>query len=134
MSQASAVRAAPPGLHATNCCSAAHACTFGSHAHSRRENRIRTYLSDGRRVSIPLLQVEREDAANEIRLLASIQHPNVIGYHEAFLDGNRLCIIMEFAPDGDIAKIIKCVIASPGQRLPLHIVFYRPAVVMHLCA
>lgn len=52
-------------------------------------------------------QAEREDAANEIRLLASIQHPNVVAYHEAFLDGNRLCIIMEYAPDGDLAKIIK---------------------------
>lgn len=52
-------------------------------------------------------QVEKEDAVNEIRLLASVQHPNVIGYHEAFLDGNRICIIMEYAPDGDLAKVIK---------------------------
>eukprot|EP00798_Chlamydomonas_sp_ICE-L_P008396 gene8396-18290_t len=52
-------------------------------------------------------QAEREDSANEVRLLASIQHPNVISYNEAFLDGNRLCIIMEYAPDGDLAKVIK---------------------------
>eukprot|EP00877_Chromochloris_zofingiensis_P002096 jgi/Chrzof1/11888/Cz06g13190.t1 len=52
-------------------------------------------------------QAEREDCVNEIRLLASVQHPNVIGYNEAFLDANRLCIIMEYAPDGDLAKLIK---------------------------
>ena len=52
-------------------------------------------------------QAEREDSVNEIRLLASIAHVNVISYNEAFLDGNRLCIIMEYAPDGDLAKVIK---------------------------
>ncbi|GLI64257.1 hypothetical protein VaNZ11_007459 [Volvox africanus] len=52
-------------------------------------------------------QAEREDSINEIRLLASVSHPNVISYNEAFLDGNRLCIIMEYAADGDLAKVIK---------------------------
>ncbi len=52
-------------------------------------------------------QAEREDSINEIRLLASVQHPSVISYNEAFLDGNRLCIIMEYAADGDLAKVIK---------------------------
>ena len=31
--------------------------------------------------------VERMDAVNEIRLLASVKHQNVVRYHEAFLDG-----------------------------------------------
>jgi serine/threonine protein kinase len=53
-------------------------------------------------------QVEREDAVNEIRLLASVQNPNVIRYNEAFLDGNKVCIIMEYAPGGDLSKVIKC--------------------------
>ncbi|KAG2431324.1 hypothetical protein HYH02_013452 [Chlamydomonas schloesseri] len=52
-------------------------------------------------------QAEREDSINEIRLLASVNHPNVVCYNEAFLDGNRLCIIMEYAADGDLAKVIK---------------------------
>jgi NIMA (never in mitosis gene a)-related kinase len=29
---------------------------------------------------------ERENALNEVRILASIHHPNVISYKEAFLD------------------------------------------------
>lgn len=29
---------------------------------------------------------EKENALNEIRLLASIRHPNIIGYKEAFFE------------------------------------------------
>lgn len=47
---------------------------------------------------------EREMALNEVRLLASISHPNVIAYKEAFVDtaSNSLCIVMEFADAGDL--------------------------------
>ena len=31
--------------------------------------------------------IERKDAVNEIRLMASIKHENVVKYHEAILDG-----------------------------------------------
>ena len=45
---------------------------------------------------------------NEVRILASIQHPNIIGYKEAFIDDatSSLCIIMEHADGGDIMKLI----------------------------
>ena len=33
----------------------------------------------------PLSQKERENALNEVRILASIRHLNVIGYKEAFI-------------------------------------------------
>jgi serine/threonine protein kinase len=48
-----------------------------------------------------------QDAANEIRLLASVKHPNIIRYYETFLDGNWLCIIMEYAQCGDLSHYIK---------------------------
>ena len=51
---------------------------------------------------------EKENSLNEIRILASIDHKNVIGYKEAFFDedSNMLCIVMEIADGGDlIAKI-----------------------------
>jgi len=35
--------------------------------------------------------LERADAVNEIRLLASVKHQNVVRYHEAFLDGTADC-------------------------------------------
>ena len=51
---------------------------------------------------------EQENALNEIRILASVQHKNVIGYKEAFFDEetNMLCTVMEHADGGDLeAKI-----------------------------
>jgi NIMA (never in mitosis gene a)-related kinase 1/4/5 len=55
-----------------------------------------------------LSQKERENALNEVRILASIQHENIIGFKEAFLDGKTLCIVMDFAADGDLyQKIVK---------------------------
>ena len=53
---------------------------------------------------------EQENSVNEVRILASINHPNVIGYKEAFWDdkSSSLNIVMEFADDGDLqSKIIK---------------------------
>ena len=54
---------------------------------------------------------ELESALNEVRLLASLQHPNVIGYKEAFFEESNktLNIVMEYADDGDISsKISNC--------------------------
>ena len=51
----------------------------------------------------PLSEKERENALNEVRILASIKNPNVVGYKEAFIDDDKyLCIIMEYADDGDL--------------------------------
>ena len=46
---------------------------------------------------------ERENALNEVRIMASIKHPNLVGYKEAFMEGEAmLCIVMEFADSGDL--------------------------------
>lgn len=51
---------------------------------------------------------EKENALNEIRILASINHTNVIGYKEAFFEDatSCLCIVMEYADGGDILGVI----------------------------
>ena len=55
---------------------------------------------------VKLTAKERENALNEVRILASINHPNVIGYKEAFFEDttNSLCIIMELADGGDLLQ------------------------------
>ena len=63
-----------------------------------------------KRVNIGKLnKKERESSLNEIRILASLSHPNIIGYKEAFFDQstNTLNIVMEFADEGDLEKKIK---------------------------
>ena len=47
---------------------------------------------------------EQENSVNEVRLLASVSHPNVISYKESFFDekNNSLNIIMEYADNGDL--------------------------------
>ena len=54
-------------------------------------------------------KAEIEAALNEIRLLSSLNHPNIIGYKETFYDNpsKTLNIVMEFAEGGDLAKRIE---------------------------
>ena len=56
-----------------------------------------------------LCKSEKEASLNEIRLLASLEHPNIIEYNEAFFDhsSQTLNIVMEYADDGDLASKIK---------------------------
>lgn len=51
---------------------------------------------------------EKENALNEVRILASIAHTNICAYHEAFMDESTssLCIIMEYANNGDLFQKI----------------------------
>ena len=58
-------------------------------------------------VNIKKLQPkEREDAVNEIRIMASIKHKNIVRYCDAFVERDNLYIAMEFAEHGDISRQI----------------------------
>ena len=54
-------------------------------------------------------QREKDNALAEVRYLASVQHPNVIAYKQAFIDepSSNLCLIMEYANSGDLSQRIK---------------------------
>ena len=58
---------------------------------------------------VQLSDKEKENSLNEIRILASLSHKNIIGYKDAFFDkkSKTLNIVMEFANDGDISTKIK---------------------------
>lgn len=47
---------------------------------------------------------EKDNAINEVRILASINHENIAGYKEAFFEqgSSSLCIVMEYADGGDL--------------------------------
>lgn len=51
-----------------------------------------------------LSQKEKDNSINEVRILASISHPNIASYKEAFVEEatQSLCIVMEFANGGDL--------------------------------
>ena len=71
-------------------------------------------LSDNKIYSLKKVKIqklsekEKANALNEVRILASVKHPNVIAYKEAFFDpkSHALCLILEYADDGDLFQKI----------------------------
>ena len=47
---------------------------------------------------------EKENALNEVRILASIRDESIVGYKEAFFEDatSCLCLVMEYMDDGDL--------------------------------
>lgn len=45
---------------------------------------------------------DQESALNEVRLLASINHDNIIAYKETFYEKGCLYLVLEFADNGDL--------------------------------
>ena len=55
-----------------------------------------------------MCEYERGNAVNEVRLLASLDHSNVITFQAGMFDTNQddLYLFMEYAPQGDLALLI----------------------------
>ena len=55
-----------------------------------------------------LTEKEKQNALNEVRILASVKSPFVISYKEAFIEeeSETLCIVMEYADKGDLYQKI----------------------------
>mmetsp|Transcript_102641 Transcript_102641/g.173971 ORF Transcript_102641/g.173971 Transcript_102641/m.173971 type:complete len:371 (-) Transcript_102641:15-1127(-) len=50
---------------------------------------------------------EKEDAKNEIRVLAQLSHPNIVKLYEYLMYRSKLYIVMEYADGGDLDGKIK---------------------------
>ena len=73
-----------------------------------------------------LSEKEKQNAVNEVRILASINHPNVIGYKEAFFENStgNLCIVMEMADGGDMLQKIEKLKKAKTKMSEQHIWYY----------
>ena len=82
--------------------------SFGSVYIVKRKENQKIYAMKRVRL-INLGEKEKQNSFNEVRLLASFSHPNIIGYKEAFFDekSSTLNIVMEYADDGDLSTKIK---------------------------
>ena len=82
--------------------------SFGMVCLVRRKFDGKTYAMKRIKI-VQLSEKDKENALNEIRILASLSHKNIIGYKDAFFDqkSKTLNIVMEFADDGDISTKIK---------------------------
>ena len=63
-----------------------------------------------KQVSISTLSPrEKANAINEVRLLASVSHPQVVTFYDSFIDekSGALCIVMEYADGGDLQERIR---------------------------
>ena len=50
---------------------------------------------------------EKRDAINEVSVLSSLRHPNIVEYIDSFTETETLYIVMEYADDGDLSLKIR---------------------------
>lgn len=51
---------------------------------------------------------ERKETKKEARILEALRHPNIVKFREVYnTKKGKLCIVMDYADGGDIAKKIK---------------------------
>lgn len=59
---------------------------------------------------------EEEATEQEVRLLQSLQHPNIVSYKDSFIDSEKcLCIVMVYCEGGDMYTNIR---NAKGKNFP----------------
>ena len=106
---------APRGAHPPLCrCR----CPCSTHCSYEAER-----LADGQRYALKLTDcnalgpADREAVVEEVRLLASLHHPSLLHYYEAFYDHDCLCVVTELVMGGDLAALLRC---ARRRRCVLH--------------
>ena len=54
-----------------------------------------------------LSKLDRKATLNEVRVLAMLQHPNIIEYYESFVQDRAMMIVMEYAAGGTLFDYVE---------------------------
>ena len=67
-------------------------------------------------------------------LLKSLNHYNVISYHESFFQNNYLCIVMEYADGGNLAEFLAKRTVRMDERDILDIMYQMVSAIRYMHA
>ena len=69
-----------------------------------------------KRISVNMMdEKSREKCLKEVRLLQSLNHPNIIQYMDSFIEANDLIIIVEWAAAGDLKRQLRKMIEKKSH-------------------
>eukprot|EP00240_Pyramimonas_obovata_P004454 CAMPEP_0118943496 /NCGR_PEP_ID=MMETSP1169-20130426/38427_1 /TAXON_ID=36882 /ORGANISM="Pyramimonas obovata, Strain CCMP722" /LENGTH=366 /DNA_ID=CAMNT_0006888763 /DNA_START=214 /DNA_END=1311 /DNA_ORIENTATION=- len=57
--------------------------------------------------TVGMSEKERKEAQNEVAILSQFDHANIIKYMDCIIDGTMLCIVMEYAEQGELYTAIR---------------------------
>jgi len=60
---------------------------------------------------------DKKSTMNEVTVLKKLSHPNIVAFHESFVESDVLCVVMEYAPGGDLGNAI-AIQKKTGKRFP----------------
>jgi len=59
-------------------------------------------------------RTQRHEALSEASILQSLSSPYIVSYHSSFIESEKLCIVMEYCENNDLARLLQ---ARHGQYL-----------------
>jgi len=51
--------------------------------------------------------LQKQEVLNEAKILQSLDSPYIVGYHDSFIEDEKLCIVMEYCEKGDLGQLLK---------------------------
>ncbi|XP_043241862.1 serine/threonine-protein kinase MARK2-like isoform X2 [Amphibalanus amphitrite] len=74
------------------------------------------------KVAIKIIDVDkvkeeyvRRNLGREVKVLSRLRHPNIVRLYETMMSGHLYCLVMEYAPGGDLCSLVK---AQRERRFP----------------